>query len=102
MLNNEVVPLVCTRWYDLGLELFIQKDEEQVDIIENNNIKDGVQTCCKKMFTHWLTYDNCTWEQLIKAVRKIGLNHQASEIEKLLQSNGETIASFIVAIYVAS
>jgi len=81
-----VLPLVCTRWYDLGLELLDPKYEGELDTIEKDNKLEGAKTCCQKMFNLWLENqsDTASWDQLIKCVRKIQMNHAASEIEKLL------------------
>ena len=79
-----MIPSVCTKWYDLGLELLHTADEQEVDIIETNNKIEGVQTCCRKVLDKWLTYDNVSWDQLVQAMRKIGLNHAATEIESYL------------------
>ena len=78
-----MIPSVCTRWYDLGLELLHTKDDKELDIIETNDRIAGVQTCCRKMFDKWMDYNDVNWEQLVQAIRKIGLNHTATEIEKL-------------------
>lgn len=80
-----MTPSVCTQWYNLGLELLDPKDENKVDIIETNDRIHGVETCCRKMFDEWLKYGNASWDQLVQAIRKIGLNHPASEIEKLFK-----------------
>ena len=84
-LKEHVSQSVCTRWFDLGLELLDAKDEQKIGIIEASHKMEGVQTCCGKMFETWLLYDNANWDQLVKAMRKIGLNHAASEIEKLFK-----------------
>ena len=80
-----MTPSVCTDWYNLGLELLDPKDEKRVDIIETNYLIHGVETCCRKMFDEWLKYGNANWDQLVRAIKKIGLNHAASEIEKLFK-----------------
>ena len=82
-LREHVIPSVCTRWYDLGLELLLTKDEKELDIIETNSKIEGVQICCRKMFDKWLDYDNVSWDQLVQAMRKIGLNHAATKIVEL-------------------
>ena len=90
-----MTPLVCTKWYDLGLELFHTEDEKEVDIIETNNKIEGVQTCCRKMFDKWLEYDNVSWDQLVQAMRKIGLNHTATIIENLFTCKAIT---YVIAL----
>lgn len=78
-----MIPSVCTRWYDLGLELLHAKDEKELGTIETNNKIHGVQICCREMFEKWLDYDNVSWDQLVRAMRNIGLNHAATQIERL-------------------
>ena len=85
-LLEHVLRSVSTKWFDLGLELLDPKDEYKVDTIEKNSKSEGVETCCKKMFVEWLKYDNASWDQLVRAIRKIGMNYAASEIEKLFKS----------------
>ena len=85
-LHEYVLPDVCTRWYDLGLELLDPEDENKLSAIEKDNKTEGVQTCCKKMFDEWLEYDDVSWDRLVKVIRKIKLNHAASKIEKLFMS----------------
>ena len=83
-LNKHVIPLVATRWYDLGLELLETKHERELDIIETN-YRNDVITCCRKMFRKWLeTRDDASWDQLIQAVKNIEVNNVASDIEQLL------------------
>ena len=84
-----MLPDVCTKWYDLGLELLDPKDDKKLSTIETDSIKEGVEKCCKKMFAEWLNYKNISWDKLVQAIRKIGLNHTASQIEKLFE--GKTI-----------
>ena len=80
-----MLPSVSKRWYDLGLELLDPKDEDKLGTIEKDSKLEGVEICCKKMFDKWLERDNVSWDQLVQAIRKIGLNYLASEIEKLFK-----------------
>ena len=83
-LNRHVIPLVATRWYDLGLELLETQHEKELEIIEAGN--NEIKTCCRKMFSKWLEtqFDNASWDQLIQAVKNIELNNVANDIEQLL------------------
>ena len=85
-LNKHVIPLVATRWYDLGLELLETKYERELDTIEKDSKAEGAKTCCRKMFSKWLETqsDNASWDQLIQAVKNIEVNNVASDIEQLL------------------
>ena len=84
-LNKHVITLVATRWYDLGLELLEIEHEGELEIIGTNDRNDAAK-CCRKMFSKWLqTQSNsASWDQLMQAVKNIGLNNVASHIEQLL------------------
>ena len=96
-LNKHVIPLVATRWYDLGLELLETKHERELDTIEKDSKVEGAKTCCRKMFSKWLETqsDNASWDQLIQAVKNIELNNVASDIEQLLLQ-GECVTNKII------
>ena len=85
LLNKHVVKDASSKWHDLGLELLEQEDEEILHQIKINN--NDVNECCKEMFQYWLQRcTNTTWNQLIRALRVIGLNHLATTIEEMLLS----------------
>ena len=85
LLNKHVVKDASSKWHDLGLELLEQEDEEILHQIKINN--NDVNECCKEMFRYWLQRcTNTTWNQLIRALRVIGLNHLATTIEEMLLS----------------
>ena len=90
--------LVCTEWYDLGLELLDSKNEKVLDIIETNHKIEGVQICCRKMFDEWLKSDNVSWDKLVAALRKINQHHAASEIEKLFKSQTTCMITVCVVV----
>ena len=95
-LSKHVLPIVATKWYDLGLELLDPKHERALDIIEENFTCD-VERCCRKMFSKWLeTCDDASWAHLIEAVRTIELNEVASNIEQLVLQ-GERVSVQIAA-----
>ena len=83
-LSTHVIPLVNTKWYDLGLQLLDPKYENELDTIEADT-KNDAATCCRKMFRKWLNTDElASWDKLIKALRIVQLNNVASKIEQLL------------------
>ena len=84
-LNKYVIPLVATKWYDLGLELLETKHEKELEIIETNHSNDAGK-CCRKMFSKWLETqsDSASWDQLLQAVKNIELDSVANDIEQLL------------------
>ena len=100
-LNKHVIPLVATRWYDLGLELLETKHERELDTIEKDSKVEGAKTCCRKMFSKWLETqsDNASWDQLIQAVKNIELDDVASDIEQLLLQ-GEYVTDMITVVVI--
>jgi len=91
LLNKHVIPLVDTKWYDLGLELLDPKYERSLDTIEKDN-KDDANCSCRKMFRKWLdTCEDATWKKLMDALQKIHRNDAASKIESLLQGETERL-----------
>ena len=85
-LNKHVIPLVATRWYDLGLELLETKYAmTKLEIIQADNRND-VSKCCTQMFKKWLeTQTDASWSQLVQAVKSIELNDVAASIEQFIQ-----------------
>ena len=79
-----VIPLVNTKWYDLGVVLLEPKYQNELNTIEVDTRNDVV-TCCRKMFSKWLNTDElASWDKLIKAIRIVQLNNVANDIEHLL------------------
>ena len=90
LLNRHVRKSVSFMWYDLGLELLEQEDEDDLDEIKKNH--DNSSECCREMFQLWLRkYSNATWLHLIKALREVDLNTLANKIEGMLMPMEETI-----------
>ena len=84
-LVNHVVPLVTSKWYDLGLQLLDPKDSHELDTIEADT-KNNSKTCCRKMFSKWLQTDElASWDKVIEALILIGLNDVARSIKQLLR-----------------
>ena len=85
-LNRYVRELICTKWLDVGVELFEQKDERVLRIIKANNAG-NCSECCAEMLQLWLERQpKATWSQLIEALRSPGikLNGVASKLEGML------------------
>ena len=86
--------LIADKWYDIGLELLEQKDEEAVNVVKKNNAG-NISECCMEMLELWLKRQpTATWNQLIKAIKAPGieLNNAASRIEgMLLPSTGGNV-----------
>lgn len=101
-LNKHVIPLVATRWYDVGLELLETEHERELAIIEAN-YRNDVSTCCRQMFNKWLETqsDGASWGQLIQAVRNIKLNNVVTSIEQLLLQGEHGISkwyNYVIAV----
>ena len=90
LLNKHVRKHVSSKWYDLGLELLEQEDEETLNEIEINHSNDASK-CCLQMFQLWLKKcTTATWNQLIKALREVDLNNLATTIEGMLMDTVNT------------
>ena len=91
LLNKHVRKDASSKWHDLGLELLEQEDEERLNEIEANNPND-VSKCCKEMFQLWLRKSpSATWNQLIQALKEVGLNNLAATIEGMLVPTKDTV-----------
>ena len=85
-LIRHVVKLTAPQWYEIGLELFDEKDEPILKIIKID-CDEKVKDCCRKMFTNWLDREpGANWNQLIQVLRfpHIGLNELATTLEQRL------------------
>ena len=86
------------KWYDLGLELLEQEDENELEEIKKNH--DNAGECCLEMFKLWLRkYNDATWLQLIQALKEVDLNALATKIEGMLMSLEETILNTNAGTY---
>ena len=93
MLQRHVIPHVATKWNELGIELFDEKDVHMLNTINPDHNKD-VNKCCHEMFNKWLaTYDTATWYQIVEALKSPGvqLGSVAAELEKNLISTGTNL-----------
>ena len=83
MLKPKIEDLIddvkTTQWYRLGLELEISQKE--MDIIDEDCKRD-TKEALKKTFKQWLKTEEPTWRQIIAALRKIGENNCARELEQ--------------------
>ena len=90
LLHRHVRGSVGLKWHDLGIELLDFGDVDELDKIEAQYQSD-CDKCCTKMFQLWLRKQpTASWNQLIEALRQVGLHALATTIEKmLLQSKPE-------------
>ena len=85
------------KWRDLGMQLLQPSD---VGIIAQNHPGDVVG-CCQRVLEEWLEKaTDATWNQLIKALRSIELNHLAGQLEQMLtkRKNYHNIYSMVSRI----
>ena len=89
-LNKYVRKYVSTEWFDLGIELLEQEDEEALYEIKANH-PNNANECCKEMFQLWLRKSpSATWDQLIQALRDVDLNTAAAKLEEMLTPMEDT------------
>ena len=75
------------KWFNLGLQLLPRdsKYETELNTIEADT-KNDAETCCRKMFSKWLSTDElANWDKLINALKIVQLNSLAKDIERMLQ-----------------
>ena len=76
------------KWYDLGVKLLKEKQEDQLDVIQSNSSDN--KTCCKEMFWYWLKSNpNANWNQLVECLKSpaVELVALASDLEKMFAGN---------------
>ena len=97
MLQRHVIPYVATEWFELGVELFNERDEYMLNTIDTDHKKDKKR--CLEMFRKWLvTYDNTSWHQILEALKSSGvqLRSVAAELEKNLIGKKNNLCSYSV------
>ena len=82
-LQQHVIPLVATKWHDLGLVLLDPINRDVLDDMEKLH-KEAVLKYCREILRSWLLYEDGTWYQLLVAIRIIRFNDVANDIESLL------------------
>jgi len=83
-LHNLVVPYVCGKWYELGIQLLDADQESKLWSIRANHGHD-VKKCCSETFDYWLqTHPDGNWGQLVEALKQpaVELINLAQRIEK--------------------
>ena len=73
---------VAARWYDLGIQLLDDKDGPgTLDTMKADDVND----CCNKMLAKWLQMKpDATWNQLVTALKNIGMKSVAEDLDKQL------------------
>ena len=77
---KDLIDLQVGDWYRLGLSLNLKSDD--LNIIEEDHRRDTRKQTCK-MFDHWLkAQPDASYEQLIKALHKVGDETVANSLRK--------------------
>ena len=85
--RNEIVGEVAFRWYELGIEL--DMDSHFLNMIKTDNAN-NVKKCCLSMFDELCNKGNLTYQDVVKAIKEIGLGCSADVIREKL-SKGEAV-----------
>ena len=90
-LYTHVAPTIADRWKDIGVQLLDSKsvDQRVLEVIEADH-PHSVEECCRDVLKKWLyTQSKPSWNELIDAIKKIGLSHRASQLEIMLNNGGK-------------
>ena len=94
-MNKHVKNDIASKWEELGVQLLDEEQRKMLKNIEKN--ESDVQSCCTKLFDHWLTVDvHASWNKLIEALKEIDENHLAVKIRrKILKLKGTVATPFL-------
>ena len=77
---------IAVRWYELGLELVDDNNILQLITADHGN---DTYTCCRKMFHKWLErIPDASWNNLVSALNKIGMENAANIVSEQFISSG--------------
>ena len=85
-LYRHVKKVIAAKWFEVGVELFEEKDIKQLNTIKSSFVG-NLDACCAEMLSLWRElYPRVTWNDLIMALKAPGieLNETASKIEEML------------------
>ena len=88
-----IIKTISPRWRDVGDLLEFDTTGAQVNIIHANNVSQGVESCCRAMFQHWLEGNGtqpASWSTLLEVLRDSDFNNLAAQLEKALQTSSHT------------
>ena len=78
---TDVIEECSTRWHDLGVQLLEEHTGSRILNEIENDCPSSVVKCCRKMFDRWLEQQpNASWDQLLTALNRIGMNSAAEHI----------------------
>lgn len=84
----KIVTHIASNWRNVGLLLDFDPTGKTIGIIEAERGKEGVVSCCRAMFQHWLQGHGvkpATWGKLFNILNDSGFPVLASDIEKALR-----------------
>ena len=90
-LYTHVAPTIADRWNDVGVQLLDSKlvDRRVLEVIKANH-PHSVEECCRDVLKTWLyTQSRPNWNELIDAIKKIGLCTRASQLKTMLNNGGK-------------
>ena len=96
MLQRHVIPHVAIKWYELGVELFDEREEHILNTIESNHSRDA-NKCCFEMFRMWLRiHSNATWSQIVEVLGSPGINltSVAADLKRLTGKIGRFVHKY--------
>ena len=79
---------IPTKWYDLGLELLDQEDEQRLNVIKSDSHGDS-EKAATEMFQLWLSRKpSANWNDLVQALTNIKVNDLATDIKEMILPEG--------------
>ena len=76
--NINVIEVIASKWKTVGIALSINSD--RIGIIQADNPY-SVEQSCLQMLQWWIDHCTPTWKVLIRALRAVGLNVLAKDID---------------------
>ena len=94
-LSNDVVPLVGSKWYSLGVQLLDEQDVKLLTTLESD-FRGDAETCCTKMLERWLDIvASANWELLIAGLRSPGVKLHKLANELTTKLGGVYTSAFV-------
>ena len=79
---------ITAKWYDLGLELLDQEDEQDLNVIKSDKYRD-LEKSTTDMFELWFSRKhNANWNDLVQALADIKMVVLAKRIKEMLLPEG--------------
>jgi len=88
--QNYIVPLVASKWFELGIELLDETQESELDVIRVEHNTD-IKKCCLFMLILWRsTHPKASWFHIFEALKSpaVSLNSVAVALEEKFSQSG--------------